>query len=215
MVDEDGTTGQETGQPVTDGLEPPTVEPEPVPEPRGRGARTGRPSTGAARPNPAPPEPEAAVEPPPEPDEPRDIALDLARLHLRLGSLALARSELEMLAGRGGLDAAARVDLAEARWRTGDLVGGGEAAREALSGGGETVVALVVAAEAASALGRPSEARRLSGRALTLNEGAIDPVFRGMPRSSVWPTDPAEPVPLVRDALPARSGRRGRRRRSR
>jgi hypothetical protein len=100
-----------------------------------------------------------------------------------------------MLAGRGALDAAGRVDLAEVRWRTGDLVGGGEAAREALAGGGETVMALVVAAEAASALGRPSEARRLSGRALAMQSGTIDPVFRGMPRSSVWPADPAEPVP--------------------
>lgn len=133
----------------------------------------------------------------------RDMALVLAALHLRLGSMALARAELETLAGRGALDAPGRVDLAEVRWRTGDLVGGGEAAREVLAGGGEAVVALVVAAEAASALGRPSEARRLAGRALDLNEGPIDPVFAGMPRSSVWPGDPAIPVPIPATLFPS------------
>ena len=135
-------------------------------------------------------------------DDDRDPALDLASLHLRLGSLALARSELETFAGRGVLDANARIDLAEVRWRTGDLVGGGEVAREALAGGGEAVVALIVAAEAASALGRPSEARRLAGRALSLNGGPIDSIFAGMPRSSVWPSDPAEPVPASSTLFP-------------
>ncbi len=135
-------------------------------------------------------------------DEDRDPTLDLAALHLRLGSLALARSELETFAGRGALDASARIDLAEVRWRTGDLVGGGEAAREALAGGGEAVVALVVAAEAASALGRPSEARRLAGRAMSLHGGPVDAIFAGMPRSSVWPADPAEPLPTPSTLFP-------------
>ena len=132
----------------------------------------------------------------------RTPALDLASLHLRLGSLALARSELETFAGRGVLDATARIDLAEVRWRTGDLVGAGEVAREALAGGGEAIVALVVASEAASALGRPSEARRLAGRAMSLHGGPVDHVFAGMPRSSVWPADPAEPVPLSSTLFP-------------
>ena len=43
--------------------------------------------------------------------------LVLARLHLRLGSLALARAELETLAGQDALDGEGLVDLAEARWR--------------------------------------------------------------------------------------------------
>ncbi|MEA2606372.1 MAG: hypothetical protein QOI00_1129, partial [Chloroflexota bacterium] len=34
-------------------------------------------------------------------DEPRDPDLVLARIHLLLGSLSLARTELETLAGRG------------------------------------------------------------------------------------------------------------------
>ncbi len=152
----------------------------------------------------APPEVAAAPEVAVAPDEAvaRDTALDLAGLHLRLGSLALARAELETLAGRGVLDATARIDLAEVRWRTGDLVGGGEAARESLAGGGDAVVTLVIAAEAASALGRPSEARRLAGRAMSLHAGPIDPVFAGMPRSSVWPGDPAEPVPSSSTLFP-------------
>ena len=54
--------------------------------------------------------------------------LVLARLHLRLGSLGLARAELETMAGRNGLDDEGIRDLAEARWRTGDLPGAGEAA---------------------------------------------------------------------------------------
>src|SRR6476661_3109975 len=54
--------------------------------------------------------------------------LVLARLHLRLGSLALARAELETLAGQDALDEDGLVDLAEARWRTGDIAGAGEAA---------------------------------------------------------------------------------------
>ena len=58
----------------------------------------------------------------------RDLVL--ARVHLRLGQLALARAELEdlcrpdMPSTPSGL-----ADLAEARWRTGDCAGAGEAAR--------------------------------------------------------------------------------------
>jgi hypothetical protein len=206
-ADDGPTAGEEpemTDRPAPD--DRPIAEDEPIP--------TDEPALAddepAATDEPAAPDEPWAAEPTPpdappvtaEPEEPRGTALDLAGLHLRLGSLALARSELEMLAGRGGLDAAGRVDLAEARWRSGDLVGGGDAAREALAGGRETVVALVVASEAAAALGRPSEARRLAGQALTLNGGAIDPIFRGMPRSSVWPADPAEPVPSAATLFP-------------
>jgi len=132
----------------------------------------------------------------------RDADLVLAGLHLRLGSLVLARAELETIGSLGGLDRAGRVDLAEVRWRTGDLVGAGQAAGEVLAGGEESVIALVVAAEAASALGRPSEARRLAGQAQARMDGPIDPVFAGMPRSGVWPADPAEPVPSPTTLFP-------------
>ena len=82
-------------------------------------------------------------------------------------SLALSRVELETLAGLGGLDTQGLVDLAEVRWRTGDLLGAGEAAAAALRARCRPdPIALVVAAEAASAIGRPSEARRLATRAI-------------------------------------------------
>ena len=59
----------------------------------------------------------------------------LARLHLGTGLLRLARVELEELAGDGGLDADGILDLAEARWRTGDLRGAAEAAGAWLGAG--------------------------------------------------------------------------------
>lgn len=127
----------------------------------------------------------------------RQADLVLARAHLRLGSHALARTELEMLAVAGELDGPGRVDLAEVRWRTGDLARAGEAAVEALATIGDEPVALVIAAEAAAALGRPNEARRLARRAMDCIGVPIDAVFAGMPRSAVWPADLAEPPPTA------------------
>jgi tetratricopeptide (TPR) repeat protein len=126
----------------------------------------------------------------------RDPDLVLARLHLRLGSLALARAELETLAGRDALDEAGLIDLAEARWRTGDIAGAGEAAVAALDEEDDgPLLALVVAAEAAAARGRPTEARRLADKAMEAAAGSIDALFAGMPRSAVWPPDAAAPPP--------------------
>ena len=116
--------------------------------------------------------------------------LRLATLHLRMGMLPLARAELEAAAGRGKLDEAAVLDLAEARWRTGDLAGAGEAAHAAIGRGLEAPLAYVIAAESIAALGRPSEARRLAGHALERAGGSLDALFAGMPRSSIWPADP-------------------------
>ena len=140
-------------------------------------------------------EAEATTEPA-EPIEPTERAseLRLARLHLRTGSLGLARAELETLAGAGALDDEALLDLAEVRWRTDDLTGAGEAAAAYIAGGRIALIALVVAAEATAALGRPGEARRLAARALEMVDGAIDPVFAGMPRSDVWPKRQVERV---------------------
>src|SRR5687768_478183 len=121
--------------------------------------------------------------------------LALARLHLRLGSMALARAELETLAGRDALDQDGLVDLAEARWRTGDIAGAGEAAVAALDDEDGPLLALVVAAEAAAARGRPTEARRLADRAMEVADGSIDGLFAGMPRAPVWPPDAAAPPP--------------------
>src|SRR5687767_1875887 len=121
--------------------------------------------------------------------------LALARLHLRLGSMALARAELETLAGRDALDQDGLIDLAEARWRTGDIAGAGEAAAAALDDEDGPLLALVVAAEAAAARGRPTEARRLADRAMEVAAGSIDGLFAGMPRAGVWPPDAAAPPP--------------------
>jgi hypothetical protein len=125
----------------------------------------------------------------------RDADLVLAGVHLRLGSLALARAELETLAGRDALDPEGILDLAEARWRTGDTEGAGEAAALVLDDEDGPLVALIVAAEAAAARGRPTEARRLAAKALAAANGSIDRVFAGMPRSAAWPPDPAAPPP--------------------
>lgn len=125
----------------------------------------------------------------------RAIDLSLARLHLRIGSLALARAEFETLAGRGPLDDDALIDLAEARWRTGDTVRAGEAATTVLDHGSDAPLAILIAAEAAVAGGRPGEARRLATRAMSAAGGTLDALFAGMPRSAVWPPDPADPVP--------------------
>jgi hypothetical protein len=123
-------------------------------------------------------------------DEPRDPDLVLARIHLLLGSLSLARTELETLAGRGSLDERAIRDLAEARWRTGDVIGAGEAATAWLEGNPDDVLGLVIAAEAQAALGRPGEARRLAGRAMERADGSLDPLFAGMQSSPIWPVEP-------------------------
>ena len=125
----------------------------------------------------------------------RPTDLTLARLHLRTGSLALARAEFETLAGRGAIDGDALVDLADVRWRTGDLASAGAAAASALDRGIAAPIAIIIAAESAFALGRPGEARRLATQAMTAAGGTLDSLFAGMPRSSVWPPDPAEPAP--------------------
>ncbi len=98
------------------------------------------------------------------------------------------------MAGNGRLDDDGLLDLAEVRWRTGDLPGAGEASAAFLTSGRESVLALVIAAEATAALGRPGEARRLAGRALEAADGPLEPLFAGLPRSQIWPQDPAGPA---------------------
>jgi hypothetical protein len=133
------------------------------------------------------------------PDRPRTrtTELVLAHAHLRLGALALARVELETMATLGTLDGQGLVDLAEVRWRTGDLNRAGEAATAALRAEIDDPVALVIAAEAASSVGRPGEARRFAQRAMATAAGSIDAIFAGMPRSTVWPPDADEPPPTA------------------
>jgi hypothetical protein len=140
---------------------------------------------------------EAEPELPPEPELApggRVLALRLARLHLRMGSLALARAELESSAGAGALDEPALLDLAEARWRTGDLAGAGEAAHLAIERGMGDPLAYVIAAESVAGAGRPTEARRLATVALEGLDTTLDELFAGMPRSVIWPGEPEAEV---------------------
>ena len=132
----------------------------------------------------------------PAPRPERAVPLRLARLHLRMGQLQLARAELEALTGRDALDEPALLDLAEARWRTGDLTGAGEVATALLARGRDEAFALLIAAEFVAAEGRPGEARRLAARAVALIDPPLDAVFAGMPRSLIWPDDaPSVPDP--------------------
>jgi hypothetical protein len=139
----------------------------------------------------------------------------LARLHLGTGLLRLARVELEELAGEGRLDAAGVLDLAEARWRTGDLRGAAEAAGAWLEAGADTddaqrggralALAHALVADGLSVRGRDDEAAvhvaaalaalaaglsasdgpRASARPLA---DALDALFAGIaPRADAWP----------------------------
>jgi hypothetical protein len=131
----------------------------------------------------------------------------LARIHLRTGSLALARAELETLAGRNQLDTAGRLDLAEARWRTGDLPGAGEAASAYLAANGEEVLGFVIAAEAAAMVKRIAEARHYVEQAMERYVSDLDPVFAGIARRAVWSVVVASPaavsVPQAVTVVPA------------
>lgn len=124
----------------------------------------------------------------------------LARLHLRMGQLELARAELEALAGSGALDHEGLLSLSEARWRTGDLTGGGEAAQAYLAAGGKDVLAFVIAAEGAAAVGRPGEARRFAAQARERAGVPLDRIFAGITRSLIWPaegTDAGQPAGML------------------
>jgi hypothetical protein len=115
------------------------------------------------------------------------LEMRLARIHLRTGSLFMARAELEALAAREQLDTAAHLDLAEARWRTGDLHGAGEAAAAYLGAGGGEALGFVISAEANTMANRPAEARRHAEMALQSGLSELAPVFAGLPRRAAWP----------------------------
>ena len=114
------------------------------------------------------------------------LQIRLARVHLKTGSFHMARAELESLASRSQLDTPAHLDLAEARWRTGDLHGAGEAAAVYMADGGEEALGFVIAAEAAALANRPAEARRNTELALQRHLSELDPVFAGIPCRATW-----------------------------
>ena len=116
----------------------------------------------------------------------------VARVHLRLGQLTLARAELEDLLRRDALDGQAMAALAEARWRTGDAAGAADAAFTHLQAGGADDVALCIAAEAAASEGRATEARALMDRLPAADAATLDALFAGMPRRAFWPAGPVD-----------------------
>ncbi|MEW5991169.1 MAG: hypothetical protein AB1736_07450 [Chloroflexota bacterium] len=118
----------------------------------------------------------------------------LATLHLRLGSLALARAELEDLGRQAALEAPGLADLAEARWRSGDLEAAATAALEHIAAGGARPIAHVIAAEAAAAAGRPVEARAHVDALGPVDAEALEQLFAGMPRRAFWPSAPSAPI---------------------
>lgn len=125
------------------------------------------------------------------PERPVDAVL--ARLHLRGGLLALARAELERMAGEGALDRESLADLAEARWRSGDRDGAAEAAQAHLDGGGSEPIPQIIQAEALFAAGQVAEAQDAAARVLERMPGHLDRLFAGEPHSSLWPASSVAP----------------------
>jgi hypothetical protein len=116
----------------------------------------------------------------------------IARVHLRMGQLTLARAELEDLSRQDALDTSSLAVLAEARWRTGDGAGAIDAARAHLDAGGSDDVALCIAAEAAASEGRPADARALMDLLPNADAATLDTLFAGLPRRAFWPAAPVD-----------------------
>ena len=141
----------------------------------------------------------------------RGVDLALARLHLRVGLTGLARAELETLAGTADLDLPGILDLAEVRWRTGDMRGAGEAASAYLALAAraglepEGAMAYAIVAEAAAARGHEAEAAEAVAGALALlrakagDDAAVGPalerLFAGIDARAPWPEAEAGAAP--------------------
>jgi hypothetical protein len=137
------------------------------------------------------------------PNEDPALQIRLARIHLRTGSLAMARAQLESLAGRDLLDAPGTLDLAEARWRTGDLRGAGEAAAAYLAANGGEALGFIIAAEAATLAGRNTDARRDMEQALLRTLTSLDSVYRGIERKSLFTSTAWTATPVPDKARPS------------
>lgn len=125
----------------------------------------------------------------------------LARLHLRGGMLALARTELERMAAAGTLDTPALADLAEARWRSGDLLGAAEPARAHMAAGGSEPIGMLICAEALSAAGSVDDARALAVQVQERVGGQVERLFAGEAQGAAWPTA-GPPAPLAEHTVP-------------
>jgi hypothetical protein len=136
---------------------------------------------------------------PPLPAAERGADLRLARLHVRGGAYALARAELEALAGSDDLDRDGILDLAEVRWRSGDLAGAAVAATAWLEDGPDHgapgAMAHVVCAEAAAARGASEvAAAHVAAAAPGLGDRAtLDALLAGIATRAAWPWEPPAP----------------------
>ena len=124
----------------------------------------------------------------PASDIQRSADARLARVHLRGGLLTLARAALEQMAGAGTLDRDAMADLAEVRWRSGDLIGAADAARAHQASGGDEPLTVLIIAEDLAHRGEDSDAQELIEGVYDRVGGAVDLLFAMEPRSSLWPT---------------------------
>jgi hypothetical protein len=114
--------------------------------------------------------------------------------------LPLARAELETAHADAPLSPDELADLAEARWRMGDLAVAGDAAAAALAAGSRAATAWVIAVEAdrvSGALVALGAGERAVLEAATLDEfegltrEELDRIFAGMPRGNRWAPDAA------------------------
>jgi hypothetical protein len=91
------------------------------------------------------------------------------------------------MAGAGTLDVPAMADLAEARWRSGDLEGAADAARAHQASGGAEPLAALILAEDLMRVGQAADARRYAEFVMARAGGAADQLFAQEPRSPIWP----------------------------
>jgi hypothetical protein len=144
---------------------------------------------------------------PERPATERGADLRVARLHVRGGAYALARAELEALAGSDSLDRDGILDLAEVRWRSGDLAGASVAAAAWLEDGADIgapgALAHVISAEAAAARGAlEAAAAHVEAAAPGLGDRAtLDAILAGIAARASWPWE-AEPSPAPPAVVP-------------
>jgi len=143
---------------------------------------------------------------PERPATERGTDLRVARLHVRGGAYALARAELEALAGSDSLDRDGILDLAEVRWRSGDLAGASVAVAAWLEDGADIgaqgALAHVISAEAAAARGAlEAAAAHVEAAAPGLGDRAtLDAILAGIAARASWPWEaelPPAPPPVV------------------
>ena len=184
---------------------PPPAPPRtfaPLPGAAPASALPARPRPGGSVPISAPAATSEAAPPGPTADQStlaaRTADARLVRVQLRGGLLNLARTTLESMAGAGTLDRDAMADLAEVRWRSGDLEGAVDAARAHRALGGEEPIASLILAEGLAHTGQADEAGAMAGEVTDRIGGAVDIPFALESRSSVWPE--ADPGAMLVDA---------------